>query len=905
MRLRSRQLLSRLMPVAMLSVSVAIIPETAAAAPAPSTYTRPGDYTYVVPAGVTALTVTVSGAQGGRGGTVRGQVARADGGGGAEITATAAVRPGVSMVVTVGGRGGDGDLQAAGAAGSPDGGAGGKGGASGGGGGGGSSSVSFCAEAGCSPSRTGLDRVGSWTVKAGGGGGGGGTSVDPQLLKSTLLPGGNGGAAGGWGAGAAGAGTCAMTKVAVPYNRGAGTYPAIAPANRGGFGIDYGDHVGGGGAGGAGSANGAPAGTGGGGAGAQLVSRPPYDATGAPPGGVKPDLLSASGGPGCGDQASAAKGVTGGGDGSFGLGGSGGGGGGGWAPGGGGSGGGGPTAAGGGGGGGSSYAPAVGARGTAICGGCHSGDGSVTITPFDGPASPGATRMTMWVIADPTPEIYSPYLNTQNVSVTAVLRDDADLGATGTIRFFVNGTLYDTEEVRAGRNVAQCVTQAVWKMCNALPVGWDTITAVYSGDATHPPGSASILHEVDPAPTALTTTVAPGTVVEGTPAPSSPVTFTATLKGTRTPLLNQSDMSPVLFVSRGSGCDPGFCGNDTVHPGDDGVYARVVPTFNAGSQAWVATWTAPNGFLDDIRAIWPGLHQNFAGSEAPWAEPNYVMSLTQVTCSPTIVFDRRSSTCTATEYESRDRAYFRPDPTFPPGTPPDGTISWSSSGSGNFSASTCTLKTIDPDPQPSASACSVTYTPGPQTGGVSIAAKFNPAADSRLQATSGNTTYSITTGQPAPTYLIAQADTAGFAVDVYGAGTANGTPIVTYPVNNNANQHWKFIPSTNDFGWYHLVDSNSGKCMDVTGASTARGTNIELYSCDPSFPDQPNQLWRLSLVPRGAGSTGRGGWVLVSKNSGQVLTRTTSAAGSHFIQWPQSPDIPGQLFDFMTPPTAR
>ena len=54
------------------------------------------------------------------------------------------------------------------------------------------------------------------------------------------------------------------------------------------------------------------------------------------------------------------------------------------------------------------------------------------------------------------------------------------------------------------------------------------------------------------------------------------------------------------------------------------------------------------------------------------------------------------------------------------------------------------------------------------------------------------------------------------AVDVKGAGTANGTKIQLYKFNNSSAQKWNFIPAGGD-DEYYIINSVSGKALDVKG----------------------------------------------------------------------------------------
>ena len=140
-----------------------------AATTATASFTAPGTYTFVVPTGVSSLMVTAVGGAGGSG-----AAGTQAGGLGATVTATVPVSGGEPLFVGVGGPGGAGPFQGAGAAGIGGGGAGGTA-TDGGGGGGGASLVGPG-----SPFPGYLP-----LIEAGGGGGGGGNT-----------PGGNAGADG-------------------------------------------------------------------------------------------------------------------------------------------------------------------------------------------------------------------------------------------------------------------------------------------------------------------------------------------------------------------------------------------------------------------------------------------------------------------------------------------------------------------------------------------------------------------------------------------------------------------------------------------------------------------------------------------------------------------------------------
>lgn len=172
------------------------------------TYTSQGDSTYVVPVGVTSITVKLWGAGGGGGGGAASSAAGGAGGGGGYTSATLAVTPGEILNIYVGG-GGAGGLYNSG--GNDAGGGGGGGGytsiyrgstllalAAGGGGGGGARQANSGGAGGAGGGTTGANGVAvgngdggnGGTATTGGVGGTGGNSNNGQAGSS--LTGGNG-----------------------------------------------------------------------------------------------------------------------------------------------------------------------------------------------------------------------------------------------------------------------------------------------------------------------------------------------------------------------------------------------------------------------------------------------------------------------------------------------------------------------------------------------------------------------------------------------------------------------------------------------------------------------------------------------------------------------------------------
>jgi hypothetical protein len=65
----------------------------------------------------------------------------------------------------------------------------------------------------------------------------------------------------------------------------------------------------------------------------------------------------------------------------------------------------------------------------------------------------------------------------------------------------------------------------------------------------------------------------------------------------------------------------------------------------------------------------------------------------------------------------------------------------------------------------------------------------------------------------------------GLCLDVYHAGTANGTRVDSYPCNWTKAQLWYFNGT-------ELVNPNSGKCLDDPYSRTANGTLLDIWSCN-------------------------------------------------------------------------
>jgi len=78
-----------------------------------------------------------------------------------------------------------------------------------------------------------------------------------------------------------------------------------------------------------------------------------------------------------------------------------------------------------------------------------------------------------------------------------------------------------------------------------------------------------------------------------------------------------------------------------------------------------------------------------------------------------------------------------------------------------------------------------------------------------------------------------QLQIAGKCLDANGQGTTNGTKVILWTCNGQANQQWKLNVNGT------ITGVQSGLCLDVSGAATANGTLVQLWTCS----GQTNQGW--------------------------------------------------------------
>lgn len=83
----------------------------------------------------------------------------------------------------------------------------------------------------------------------------------------------------------------------------------------------------------------------------------------------------------------------------------------------------------------------------------------------------------------------------------------------------------------------------------------------------------------------------------------------------------------------------------------------------------------------------------------------------------------------------------------------------------------------------------------------------------------------------------------GKVLDVSGAATRDGAPVIQWAWSGAANQRWNLLPGYD--GSFRLSNLNSGKVLDNPGASSRPGRPLDQWT----DTDSPNQGWQLKPAP--------------------------------------------------------
>jgi beta-N-acetylglucosaminidase len=129
---------------------------------------------------------------------------------------------------------------------------------------------------------------------------------------------------------------------------------------------------------------------------------------------------------------------------------------------------------------------------------------------------------------------------------------------------------------------------------------------------------------------------------------------------------------------------------------------------------------------------------------------------------------------------------------------------------------------------------------------------------------------------PNGTYTV-RAASGSTLLDIRGSSSATGTPALTYTPTNDYNQRFTFSYDAAT-GYYTILAVHSAQLLDVEGNSLASGAAVIQWSATGGF----NQKWS---VERDAQS---GNLVICAANSGQALDvfGGSSSSGASIIVWP-------------------
>jgi len=109
------------------------------------------------------------------------------------------------------------------------------------------------------------------------------------------------------------------------------------------------------------------------------------------------------------------------------------------------------------------------------------------------------------------------------------------------------------------------------------------------------------------------------------------------------------------------------------------------------------------------------------------------------------------------------------------------------------------------------------------------------------------------------TYHITPENTFALLLDVSGASTQPGAPVIDWYPNGGANQFWTFSPDGGTNNTYEIINANSGQCLTTDGRA---GDQVYQWPCEGGT----DQLWQTPLVsPNGSNAP------IVSVSSGLVL----------------------------------
>ena len=116
----------------------------------------------------------------------------------------------------------------------------------------------------------------------------------------------------------------------------------------------------------------------------------------------------------------------------------------------------------------------------------------------------------------------------------------------------------------------------------------------------------------------------------------------------------------------------------------------------------------------------------------------------------------------------------------------------------------------------------------------------------------------------------------GMLADVSGGSTSAGAPVIQWPSNGGANQHWTLVPVPDAGQSYRIENRQTGGRIDVSQDSTADGAKLVEWS-DNGGTDQ-----RWTFVKQSGGA-----YTVVNANSGKLINipGPTTSQGTQLIQY--------------------
>jgi hypothetical protein len=99
-------------------------------------------------------------------------------------------------------------------------------------------------------------------------------------------------------------------------------------------------------------------------------------------------------------------------------------------------------------------------------------------------------------------------------------------------------------------------------------------------------------------------------------------------------------------------------------------------------------------------------------------------------------------------------------------------------------------------------------------------------------------------------YYMIKSQLNGNVIDIFGASTAPGTGLISWPPNGpngSANQLWELVPDASGSGSYLIKSQLNGNVIDILGASTVNGTGLDSWPANGPN-GTANQLWQLVPV---------------------------------------------------------